>query len=436
MTVNLSELRQQADDLKSSMQGLIDRSNSRAPEARGLTKDEAEQFDSYNEQLDRVQGTIHRAEKLGNADTGATGRRSGHDDHRQVEGEDRSIEVRAYNPDSGEYEARTLEPDDPEYERATREYRDSWQKYLRTGGEARALNITAGDQGGYLAPMVVSSRFFQAVDDVNWMRRISNTVTVTGGGSLGVMGIDTDPSDAAWTSEVSDTDASADSAMKFGKRELSPNLLIKRLDVSRTMLARLSNVDSVVAERLAYKVGRTEEAAFLEGTGASQPLGVFTASADGITTDRDVLSGATAALSADGLIEAQHTLKASYRRNAGWVMSREAVKQVRKLKDGDNRYLWGRGDLNAAEPDTLLASPIYEAEEAPGHDADNDWDAGDYVAVYGDFNFYQVATAVNLELLRDNLSSAGKNKVRFFVYHEVDAMPLLAEAFVRVKLSS
>jgi len=398
--MQLNEMRAQADEVSQKMQALIDRSNNRKPEERGLTEAEGVEFDNMQAQYDRLRATIKRAESLGNAtEDRSTGRRSG----------------------------------DDEYERATREYRDNWNSYIT---ENRALNITAGDQGGYIAPMQQSSRFFQKVDDINWIRQLATNVQVTNAGSLGVMGIDTDPSDAAWTSEVSDTDASADTAMKFGRRELKPNLLIKRLDVSRTMLARLASAADLVTDRLAYVVGRTEEAAFLEGTGASQPLGLFTASDDGISTGRDVLTGSGSGFTADAMIDAQHSIKLGYRRRASWIFARNAVKKIRKLKDSDNRYLWGRGDLNAGVPDSLLGSPMYECELAPGHDEANDYGSGDYVGIYGDLGQYQIATAVNLEILRDNLTSAGKNKVRFFVYHEVDAMPILEEGFARLKIGT
>lgn len=433
MTVNLNELRAQADDVSKRMQSLIDRSNNRAPEERGMTEAEAEEFDRLNDTLTRYKRSIDAAEKLGNGMPAATGRRSGHDDDRQLRDESDTLEVRAWNGSNREFETLTLEEGDARHAIACREYVDAWNGYIT---ENRALNLQQGDQGGYIAPMQVASRFFQKVDDTNWIRRLATNVEVMNAGSLGVFGIDTDPSDATWTSEISDTDATADSSMKFGKRELSPHLLIKRLDISRTMLARLSGAANVVADRLAYVVGRTEEAAFLEGTGANQPLGLFTASDNGISTGRDVVTGSASTFTADGMINAQHNIKGQYRRNASWIFARNAVKKIRKLKDSDGRYLWGRGDLNAGEPDSLLGSPLYEAELAPGHDESNDYDSGDYVGVYGDMSFYQIATAVNLEILRDNLSSAGKNKVRFFVYHEVDAMPILEEAFTRLKIGT
>jgi len=434
----LNEMRRDCEGIKDKMQALIDRSNNRSAEERGLTKEETEEFDVLESRFKRLQDTIDRAESLGNREGATSQRRSGYDDHRQFEGGPGPLEVRAYDRDTGEWEERTLRPDDPEYQLATTDYAAEFREFVRHGFENRALNITVGDQGGVYAPMAIADRFFEIVRDNNWLRQISNTVSVQGAGSLGVVGIDVDPDAAVWTSEISDTDASADTAMKFGRRELSPNLLIKRLDASRTMLQRLANAEGVVTQRLGYKVARTEEAAFLEGSGAGQPLGIFTPHESGIDTSRDVLSGVSGDLGADSFIEAQHELKAAYRRMAQWVMSREAVKRTRKLKDGENRYLWARGSdgLNGVQPDTLLGSPIRECELAPGHDATNDWDDGDYVAVYGDFNFYQIATAVNLQILRDNLSSAGKNKVRFFVYHEVDAMPILAEAFTRIKLGA
>jgi hypothetical protein len=58
--------------------------------------------------------------------------------------------------------------------------------------------------------------------------------------------------------------------------------------------------------RLAYKFGVTQEKAYLTGDGNQKPLGVFTASNDGISTGRDVSTGnTTTAITFDGLIEAK-----------------------------------------------------------------------------------------------------------------------------------
>ena len=76
-------------------------------------------------------------------------------------------------------------------------------------------------------------------------------------------------------------------------------------------------------------------------SGASQPLGLFTASDNGISTGRDVSTGNTStSMTFDGLMEAKYSLKGQHQMNAEWLFHRDGVKQLAKLKDGDGQYIW------------------------------------------------------------------------------------------------
>ena len=145
-------------------------------------------------------------------------------------------------------------------------------------------------------------------------------MTLTSAESLGIPSLDTDVSDADWTSEIAT--GSADSSLKFGKRELKPSPLAKRIKVSNKLI-RIGSmpVEALVQQRLGYKFAVTEEKAFQSGNGVGKPLGLFVASNDGISTGRDVSSGANAfsaadaaasKVSADALIDMKFKLKGQY----------------------------------------------------------------------------------------------------------------------------
>src|SRR5262249_34821442 len=135
----------------------------------------------------------------------------------------------------------------------------------------------------------------------------------------------------------------------------------------------------------------TQEKAFLLGTGVQQPLGLFVASADGVPTSRDVSTGNTTTdIGADGLIEAKYSLKGNYWPRARWIWSREAVKRIRKMKDGNGQYLWQAG-LAGGQPDTILDVPYSVSEYAP-----NTFTTGLYVGIIGDLNQYWIADALDL----------------------------------------
>ncbi len=74
-----------------------------------------------------------------------------------------------------------------------------------------------------------------------------------------------------WTAEIAT--GSEDTGMKFGKRELRPHPLAKRIKISKKLLRLVPTVEAKVMERLAYKFGIAQEKGFLTGNGVNQPPG-------------------------------------------------------------------------------------------------------------------------------------------------------------------
>ena len=316
--------------------------------------------------------------------------------------------------------------------------RDAFVQFLKRGREAmsgaeqRALQVGVDTTGGYLVvPEQMAVGMIQAKDNLVWMRAKATKFAVPRAQSLGMVSLDADPADPTWTSELAT--GSEDSTMSFGKRKLEPTPLAKRIKVSNALLDMASGIESLVMARLAYKFGTTEEYAFLLGTGANQPLGVFVASNDGITTARDFTTGNTAtSIKVDGLKGAKYTLKAQYRGSpsCGWMFHRDAIAQISQLKDGSGQYLW-QPSLVLGEPDRLLNLPVQESEYVP-----NTFTASQYVGILGDFSYYYIADAMAIRMQRLNELYAETNQTGFIARAATDGMPALAEAFVRVKLST
>lgn len=298
------------------------------------------------------------------------------------------------------------------------------------GAEFRALSVGSDVEGGYLkTPMQVVKEILKNVDDQTVIRQWARKFPVGDAEGLGVPTLDTDVDDATWTSELAT--GSEDTALRFGRRELRPHPLAKRIKVSRK-LVRSSVIDIVafIQQRFGYKFGLTEEKAFLTGDGVQKPLGLFVASADGIPTTRDVSTDNTStAITADGLINAKFSLKAAYWPNARWIFSRDALKQIRKLKTlTDGQYVWTMG-LSDGLGARILDHPYAICENCP-----NTFTTGLYVGLLGDFNYYWIADSMNMQIQVLNELYAETNQVGYIARAEVDGMPVLAEAFARVKL--
>ena len=294
-------------------------------------------------------------------------------------------------------------------EAAERELREmtAYREFLTTGrtgavadfrnegltDEQRAHQADNDIEGGYLiAPQVMAAGLIKAVDDATFIRQLANVETLRTAASLGAVTLDTDVNDADWTQEI--TPVTEDNALRVGKRELKPQYLTKLIKLSRPLIRRTSGkAENLIRDRMAYKFGITEEKAYLTGSGAGQPLGVFTADADGISTGRDVSTGnSTTAFTADGLIEAKYNLKGQYWSRANWVFHRDGVKMARKLKDGNGQYIWVPG-LKADNTDTLLEVPVRSSEYAP-----NTFTTGLYAGIIGDFKQYWILDVFGLEV--------------------------------------
>lgn len=323
---------------------------------------------------------------------------------------------------------------------ASKEYDQAFRKYLRFGftgmsqAEQLALQVDVPSAGGYMVlPMQLHSDFVVALKNQVAFKRSraegglgATIIPVTNADSLGVPTLANDPADGDWTAEI--LSGSEDSTMSFGRRELKPHPVAKLLKVSKTLLRKSPTADSFVMDRLAYKLGVTLDTGYTTGTGAGQPLGVFTASANGISTSRDVTTTA-AAIEADKLIEAVGTLRAGYLEKAVWLLHRLQLRRIRQLKDGEGNYLW-RAGLADGRPDTILGLPYVQSEYATSTAT-----SGDYVAVVGDFSHYWIADALDYQIQRAQELYAATNQDGFFIRAESDGMPVLEEAFARVKLA-
>jgi len=309
----------------------------------------------------------------------------------------------------------------------------SREEYQAKSREFRALQVAPDTAGGFLlAPQEFIPQLIMNMDNMVFIRGLATKYPVTNTNGLGAPTLDTDFADLDWTTEL--LTGNEDTTMAFGKRELKPHPLAKLIKISKLLMRTAAMpIESIVSQRIAYKIGVTQEKAYLTGTGNNQPLGVFTAGSTalgGITTARDFSTGnTTTSISADGLIEAKMQTKAQYWRTGQWVFHRDAVRQIAKLKDGDGQYLWRPG-LTATEPDTILNRPLNVSEYAP-----NTFTTGLYVGIFGDFSHYWICDLLDLQVQRLVELYAATNQDGFIARYEGDGMPVLEEAFARVKLA-
>lgn len=380
---------------------------------RNLTAEEREQYDKIMEDANDLSETIQRMEQQWELERGL---------------ENTSTEpIKPQLGDGGEGRGKENKE----------EYRAALNKFLRGGmsvlgpEEQRVLQVSVDSSGGYIAaPQQFVAQLLKEVDDAVFIRQLATTFQLEKSVSLGVPSLDSDLNDADWTTELAT--GTQDDNLKFGKRELKPNPIAKRVKVSKKLIdVSAISIDDLIRQRMNYKFAVTFEKAYLTGDGVDKPLGLFVASNDGISTNRDVSDGnTTTGVEFDGLINAKYKLKGQYWPRANWLFHRDVVKEVAKLKDNNGQYLW-RESVRVGEPDRILGFPVRMSEFAP-----NTMTAGKYVGLLGDFSYYWIADAMDMTIQRLVELYAESNQIGYIGRMESDGMPVLEEAFVRVKLAT
>lgn len=295
---------------------------------------------------------------------------------------------------------------------AAREHKQAFEGYVRHGAddglraiEAKAMSVGSDADGGYLVPDETAREIGRKLADVSPIRGIAGVQEISG--SVFKKPFATSGPATGWVGETDarpETDTGTLAELAFPAMELyaMPAATQTLLDDAAV------NIDEWIAEEVRAAFAEQEGAAFVNGDGTNKPRGF-------LDYDREpegawewgklgyVATGADGAFAAadpaDGLIDLIYALKAGYRQNAHFVMNRKTQGAVRKLKDGDGRYVW-QPAAQAGGAATILNFPVAEAEDMPEI-------ASDAAAVaFGDFRRgYLVVDRIGMRILRDPYSA-------------------------------
>lgn len=305
-------------------------------------------------------------------------------------------------------------------------HQKAFAAYVRQGDEDRvrsldieekALSTAVAAEGGVLVDPQTANRIESVLRASSSLRAIARIVQVDATAYDAL--IDHTEMGAAWITEsstVSDTTTPQIDRIPIPLHELSatPKASQRLLDDSAF------DVEGWLAERIADRFARAENAAFVSGDGVDKPKGIL---AHPVVDNASwswgnigtVPTGAAGAFAAsdpgDVLVELVYALPAGYRANAVFLMNSATAGAVRKLKDTDGRYLWAEG-LTEGQPARLLGYPVLIVEDMP------DIASGSHAIAFGDFrSAYTIAERPDLRVLRDPYSA--KPHVLFYATRRV-----------------
>lgn len=256
--------------------------------------------------------------------------------------------------------------------------RKAFQSYLKFGDRApeldlKALTMVSDGQGGYLAPPEFSAEIIRDLVEFSPLRSLAS---VRGTSAPSVVYPTRKPfGNAVWDDEIDEITESPTKDI-FGMTELTLRGMSTFVDISNVLMQDAPEVETEVRAALAEDYAKKESVAFVNGNGVTQPEGVMVNSKIAKTKN-----GHAANLSADALINLLYAMPATYRNAGAWAMNGTTLGAIRKLKDGDGRFLW-QPSYQAGQPEMILGRPVVEVLDMP------DIAAGAFPILYGDFSGY------------------------------------------------
>jgi HK97 family phage major capsid protein len=314
-------------------------------------------------------------------------------------------------------------------ERANTVENKAWTNFLRRGREAmedfseiKSLVVSDETAGGYLAPAEFVAQVLKVVTQFSPLRQAA-TVGTTSAGSV-ILPKRTAIPTGYWVGETEDRTATQPS---YGQLEIPVSEAACYVDVSQRLLEDAAvDVAQEVARDLAEEFGRLEGQAFINGDAVKKPWGVMADPNVGF-----VVNGHATAVQSDALINLVYALPPYYRNRSAWLMNSSTLAAARKLKDGQNNYLW-QPSYQLGQPETLLGRPVIETVDMP------DIASGSFPIAYGDWaTAYRIYDKPNgFSVLRDPYSVATKGLVRFHARRRVGGQVVLHEAAKKLKMST
>lgn len=360
MKKNLKRMREKRNEVIAEMEAVV---NAAAAEERSLTDDEITAYNGHRDELTRIDATIAALENVRSAER---------EEEHQPDGDQK------------------LTPEER-----------SFLGYLR--GEIRADVNTTKTNSGAVIPTTVADRIVEYVRNVSPIAEYATRYEGIGKITIAYE----DSANTLEASYVEDLESADATAQKLVSVTLDGYKIRVPVKVSQQLLDN-SQVDLIayLVRRIGDALAAKIEKEFLIGTS-----GKVAGLAGGVT--RTVTAASATAVTADELIDVQDAVPDIYQANGIWIMHPKMRTAIRKLKDGENRYLLNL-DLNTKWGYSLLGKPVYASDAMP------EPAAGAKTIFYGDMSGLAcIIRGLRVRVLNERFADV--DAVGIFGFAEIDA---------------
>lgn len=320
------------------------------------------------------------------------------------------------------------------------EYKTAFDAYLRkndnglTSDERKTLleykTLFAGNDtlgGYYLSPGEMAADIIKNVVLMSPIRSIARVSTI------GVQSLKLPKRTGTFAAtRVNETaPRSETTGYTTGMVEIFAPEMYAEVHISEQMIEdSMFDIESEMMKEFSEQFAVKEGSEFVGGTGTNNQAEGFLTSATVSVTPNYSGSATTiadAAGQANGLITMFYSgLKTFYARNATWVLARQTIGSVRKLKDAYGGYIWQPG-IASDKPNTILGAPYVEVPDMPLEGA------GTTPIAVGDFNSgYRIVDRVLISVLRDPFTQASSGQILYRARKRVGGAVVKGEAIAKL----
>jgi len=219
---------------------------------------------------------------------------------------------------------------------------------------AQTTSGGAGTAGGYTVPTELSDQLIRSMKMWGPMydEDICTVITTTAGNPIILPTVDDTGVTAEQHTEGTALTDDGGKDVTFGKKQLEAYAYDTEFVRFSFELAADSifNMEQLLGSLLGERLGRIANLQLTTGDGTGDPNGIVTASTKG----KD--AAAAGAVTYDEIVDLVHSVDPAYRQSpkVRFMFNDLTLAALRKLKDGDGRYIWTSGDVQNGVPGTIL----------------------------------------------------------------------------------
>ena len=295
-------------------------------------------------------------------------------------------------------------------------YQKAYDGFLRFGSLCNTLREGKDGAGGYLVPDEFEKKIVNALAEKNILRKISTVKQTRRNLKIPCA---TGTGHACWVPEEGEI---PETSGEFDEINLGAYKLATMTRVTDELLEDSGfDIEDFIAKEFALRLGQAEEEAFLDGDGIGKPLGLMR------QLSRVAVSENAGYITMDDVIDLQHSIEPRYRENAVFLMSDNAVRELRKYRTVGIRNVW-EGDMQNDAPVKLLGVPVITCRPMPKVES------GSMPVLYGDFSHFMIGDRDHRSVKRLNELYARQGLVGYTVSERVDAVLLDKRAIAGLKV--